>query len=227
MDEACERIKKQDLEDKFLVLTFDDGYEDYYHTTYPILDKYGYPSIVYLVPSYIESKKVFWWDEGLGESALLNWQQIKELQAKGLTSFGSHTWSHADLEDRDIKTIRHELAESKSFIEDKLRTPVKHFAYPGGYNNGLSQKLVKSIYSSGLSICDGISTYKASLSGDFSKITRIPVQKSDGKILFAARLKGWIWFEAAVCRLRKSKRARKRKKLACLKSGESRCVVHE
>lgn len=227
MDEACERIKTQELDDKLVVLTFDDGYEDYYHEAYPILENYGYPSIVYLVPSYIERKKVFWWDQDLGESALLSWQQIKELKAKGLTSFGSHTWSHTNLIETDIKTIRQELTQSKNFIEDKLKVSIKHFAYPGGYNNGLSQKLVKDTYVSGTSICDGISTCKASLSGDLSKITRIPVQKSDGKALFAARLKGWIWFERATCRLKKAKSSRKVRKCGHIKSGESGCVVHE
>ncbi|NLM36127.1 MAG: polysaccharide deacetylase family protein [Clostridiales bacterium] len=227
MDEACERIKNKNLEDKLVVLTFDDGYEDYYHHAYPILEKYGYPSMVYLVPSYIERKKVFWWDEALGESPLLSWQQIKELQDKGLTSFGSHTWSHTNLRETDIKTIRQELTQSKNYIEDKLNIPVKHFAYPGGYNNGLSQKLVKGIYTSGTCICDGISTYKASLSGDLSKIARVPVQKSDGKVLFAARLRGWIWFEKAVCRYKKLKNNKKVRKYSSIKSGESRCVVNE
>lgn len=157
----------------------------------------------------------------------MSWQQIKELQDKGLTSFGSHTWSHTNLRETDIKTIRQELTQSKNYIEDKLNIPVKHFAYPGGYNNGLSQKLVKGIYTSGTCICDGISTYKASLSGDLSKIARVPVQKSDGKVLFAARLRGWIWFEKAVCRYKKLKNNKKVRKYSSIKSGESRCVVNE
>lgn len=227
MDEACERIKNKELDDKLVVLTFDDGYEDYYYAAYPILEQYSYPSLVYLVPSYIESKKVFWWDETLGESPLLSWQQIKELKDKGLTSFGSHTWSHTNLKETDIKTIRQEITQSKNFIEDKLKVTVNHFAYPGGYNNGLSQKLVKGNYVSGTAICDGISTYKASFSGDLSKIVRIPVQKSDGKILFAARMKGWIWFERAICMLSKLKNPKKVRKNGYTKSGESRCLVNE
>ena len=50
---------------------------------------------------------------------------------------GSHTGSHADLGAISENRARHELADSKKTLEDKLQRPVRWFAYPyGAFNAG-------------------------------------------------------------------------------------------
>lgn len=45
-----------------VVVTFDDGYRDYYEQAYPILEELGIPAINFLPTRFIDEGAPFWWD---------------------------------------------------------------------------------------------------------------------------------------------------------------------
>lgn len=45
------------------VVTFDDGWQDFYTYAFPILKKYNIPATVFLPTNYIDTKKWFWTDQ--------------------------------------------------------------------------------------------------------------------------------------------------------------------
>ena len=47
---------------KSVVLTFDDGYVDFYKNTYPLLKKYNVPATVFVATGNIGNTREFWWD---------------------------------------------------------------------------------------------------------------------------------------------------------------------
>ena len=181
--------------EKYAVLTFDDGYEDFYDNAFPILYKYNYPSIVYLVSDYIESGKVFWWDKNLGDSKLLSWNQIAELKNSGIVQFGSHSMNHPDFNLLKKDEIRKELYKSQDLLQEKLSQEIKHFSYPRGIVTHCAQEMIGTYYKSAVSIFDGHEITEHNQKNDFMKIKRMPVQRSDGCYLFGPRLKGWLIIE--------------------------------
>lgn len=42
------------------MLTFDDGYKDFYTNVFPILQKYKIPATIFLIADFVGSEKVFW-----------------------------------------------------------------------------------------------------------------------------------------------------------------------
>ena len=64
---------------KNIVLTFDDGYEDFDTVVYPLLQKYGVKAAVFIIGSKIDKTNY-----------LKSWQ-IKELYNSGLVEIGNHT----------------------------------------------------------------------------------------------------------------------------------------
>lgn len=64
----------------------------------------------------------------------LDWKQLAEMQRAGVT-IGSHTCSHALLSNEPLGTVRHEVSDSRSLLEEKLGIRVEHFAYPDGRFN--------------------------------------------------------------------------------------------
>lgn len=46
-----------------VLVTFDDGYRDYYELAYPILRELGIPAINFLSTKYIDDGDLFWWDK--------------------------------------------------------------------------------------------------------------------------------------------------------------------
>jgi peptidoglycan/xylan/chitin deacetylase (PgdA/CDA1 family) len=89
----------------------------------------------------------------ISEMAPLSWEMIEEMQRAGI-EIGSHTRSHVLLTCEQIESARQELIESKTVLEDKLKRPVHHFAYPDGRWNPAVLEAVKSAgYKYGYTIC--------------------------------------------------------------------------
>ncbi|MCX2745199.1 polysaccharide deacetylase family protein [Mangrovivirga sp. M17] len=62
-----------------VLITVDDGDLSFYENAFPLLRKYNIPSILFIIPSLIETDKPFWWDEyeyyseKQGDKNELNW----------------------------------------------------------------------------------------------------------------------------------------------------------
>lgn len=198
MEEAFQMIKNKSIYGKYIVLTFDDGYKDVFDNAFPILKQFNYPSIHYLVPGYIESNRVFSWDKELGESRLMNWKQIMELQKDKLIIIGSHTLNHYDLDTLDEETLRDELEESKNILEDMIEKRITHFAYPRGIYSKEVEKILCEFYNTGVLIFKGVKVDNQLREKEYYRLKRIPIYRSDGKFMFTARIKGGIWLEEVV-----------------------------
>lgn len=74
------------LPDKAVLLTFDDAYLSFYEFVYPVLQLYGYPAVLSIVTSWIDSKP-----EYVGDKELMSWDQIQEVLKSGIVYAASHT----------------------------------------------------------------------------------------------------------------------------------------
>ena len=54
LPEALQRLQDGTLPDRAVVITFDDGWHDFYSVAAPILESFGYPSTLYLTTYYVE-----------------------------------------------------------------------------------------------------------------------------------------------------------------------------
>jgi peptidoglycan/xylan/chitin deacetylase (PgdA/CDA1 family) len=59
---ALSNTKKR-LNDKFALITFDDGYIDNYSLAYPLLKANGVPAVFFIATDFIEKDIIPWWDE--------------------------------------------------------------------------------------------------------------------------------------------------------------------
>lgn len=54
LDEAVQRLYENDLPDRAVVITFDDGTSDFYHRAFPVIQEFGFPATLYLTTFYTE-----------------------------------------------------------------------------------------------------------------------------------------------------------------------------
>lgn len=118
-----------------VLVTFDDGYENFYLNAYPVLKSLGVRATMFLISSRIgddEATRV------TQPSRFLIWPEILEMQANGI-EFQSHTVSHPRLAKVDRRKLEHELGDSKRVLEAHLRRPVTVLAYPFGSSDAVVQ----------------------------------------------------------------------------------------
>lgn len=123
-----------------VVLTFDDGYENFREYAWPILQRYGFPATVYLVSSLL-GRSASWLDKDMSDARLMDAATIRSLRAEGV-HFGSHTLTHCRLSKLDENDQRAEIFESKAELEDILGESVTDFCYPYGNYDIRSRDLV-------------------------------------------------------------------------------------
>lgn len=123
--------KETELPSKSFILTFDDGYLDFYTQAYPILKRYNLKATNFLILNSLDL-----------EGNLKKWQ-IREMFYSGLADFGSHSLSHGNLTLMSKEKIRQEIFDSKFHLENTLEIPIDFFAYPGGNYSNLIERLTK------------------------------------------------------------------------------------
>lgn len=67
----------------------------------------------------------------LPSDLMMTANQVQQMRASGML-IGAHTVNHPILAKIDIKTAEKEILESKLYLEDLLKEPIKLFAYPNG-----------------------------------------------------------------------------------------------
>lgn len=121
------------LPDKTAIITFDDGYSNNYEGAFIPLCERGMRATWYVVSSEAGGY-AHWQGARTEETGLMSAGQWRELAESGM-EIGSHTVTHAALDQLDARTLNHELVRSKSQIEDSIGYPVSSFAYPFGRLN--------------------------------------------------------------------------------------------
>jgi peptidoglycan/xylan/chitin deacetylase (PgdA/CDA1 family) len=120
------------LPEKPVVLTFDDGFADFYTIVAPRLAAVGFSATLYVATGFIESTSLWLGSSGEGGRPMLTWPQVREVAELGI-EIGSHTHSHPELDRCSVDDVIHEIRRSRRDLEHQLDQAVTTFAYPFGY----------------------------------------------------------------------------------------------
>ncbi|MBO0686828.1 MAG: polysaccharide deacetylase family protein [Candidatus Dormibacteraeota bacterium] len=134
---------QEDLPPQPVVLTFDDGYRDFFTTAWPLLREHDFKAVSYVVPGF------------LGGRNYMTPEEVKELDLAGI-EIASHTVHHFDLTKLDPGTLNLELQASRGYLEQLLGHPVLDFCYPSGkYNADVEAAVAAAGYQSATGEVDG------------------------------------------------------------------------
>lgn len=140
-----------------VLITFDDGYLDNWVYAAPLLQKYGFNAVLFIVtgwigqglprpclgqadlpptPDHERCKALI--AQGRADDVMLRWSEVRALREQGVFEFHSHTHTHTrwDLgaQARDkIAHMREELMRSRAVLKRELGSVSEHFCWPQGY----------------------------------------------------------------------------------------------
>jgi peptidoglycan/xylan/chitin deacetylase (PgdA/CDA1 family) len=120
----------QSLRGKPVILTFDDGYQDFLTAAMPVLRAHGFSATVFLVAERIGGNAD--WDSRYGQPApLLLWEEVRALQEAGI-EFGCHSSVHRAMTGMRRPELAEDMVRARAILEEGLGTSVKSLAYPYG-----------------------------------------------------------------------------------------------
>lgn len=184
---------KEPIPPRVAVLTFDDGYENFYEFACPVLRQYGFGATVFVVTEHVGGASR--WDPG-SAMPLMNWDQLRELTLQGI-EIGSHTVNHERLTQLSTAAAKWELETSRRVLEQKLGVPVDALAYPyGDWNDSVEELARQTGYRRACSSIRG----NRHAAAELHRLKRVPVD--DFTDLFRLRRKLSSIYDLT-CRLRR------------------------
>ncbi|MDQ3696997.1 MAG: glycosyltransferase [Gemmatimonadota bacterium] len=122
-------MARRPLDGRRVMLTFDDAYEDFGTAAWPLLRRYGFQALLFVVTGRVGMTNS--WDPDGRNEPLLDWEALRALADEGV-HIGSHTVSHPRLTSCAAAQIVEELARSRATIAERLGLPPMDVAYPWG-----------------------------------------------------------------------------------------------
>ena len=145
------------LPKKPVLITFDDGFLDFFTQALPILNNYKFASTLYVTTGFIGETSRWLASEGEGNRLMLNPTQLKELPSYQV-EIGAHSHTHPQLDLLTIDAAKAEICKSKMILEGYIQQVILSFAYPHGYyNKQVRQAVIDAGFTSACGVKDAMS----------------------------------------------------------------------
>ncbi len=111
---------------KSVILSFDDGYEDFYTDVLPILKKYNVHAVEYVISGFIDHPNY------------MTGEELGEVIKSNLVEIGCHTVHHPNLAQLNTISAEQEISGCKKDLQSRFGVNTISFAYPyGAYSESL------------------------------------------------------------------------------------------
>jgi peptidoglycan/xylan/chitin deacetylase (PgdA/CDA1 family) len=183
-DYVAARRANRELPDYSIILTFDDGFEDFYSVVAPQLRERQMPATVFVITDRAFGRFV-----PNGET-FLDWKQVRELADAGI-EIGSHSCSHVPLTELSLEEAAKELSESRTLTETHIGVSPVSLSYPFGQTSSSISALAESLgYACAIASDAGPNANDASI----YQLSRTVIASDDNVSAFAARVSGLTWW---------------------------------
>ncbi len=158
---------RQQIPDKTMAITFDDGYISIFDTAFPILQEFGFPFTVFINTQPLNDRM----------NGYMTWEQVKTLSDAGVT-IANHMENHPHMVDaeqgedqnaRDTR-LREELLRAQARIARETGQDHKFIAYPYGEYDLANKAMLDSLGFMGLGQQSGAIGFDS----DFLALPRFP-----------------------------------------------------
>jgi len=193
LEDAADHIESGSVVSDGVVLTFDDGTDDWLEHVLPALHRHDVPATFYVATDFVDRRIPF-----PGDGRPAEWAALKELASSPLVTIGSHTHRHVLLDRLPAAEIDDELDRSIDLLRDHLGIDPTHFAYPKAVaGSPTAEAAVRRRFRT--AVLAGTRSNPAGT--DLHRLRRSPVQASDSGRWFHRKANGGMHLEDDLRRL--------------------------
>lgn len=129
---------EQQIPEKAVLITIDDGWRSAYDIAFPLLKKYGFPAAVFVYTDFVGAKSAVTWDQlkTMAASGI-------DVQCKALTKDNLALRKPGEILPNYLNRLAHELSASRHRIQETLGRPCHYLAYPYGNTNALLEAIAR------------------------------------------------------------------------------------
>jgi peptidoglycan/xylan/chitin deacetylase (PgdA/CDA1 family) len=117
---------------KPIILSFDDGYMDFYTDVFPILKQEKVKAVAYIIVDF------------LNRPDFMFSFQLEEIARSPLIEIGAHTMDHLALQGMATDSAKYQIFQSRIALQKELHLPINSFAYPYGSFDQQAINLVRA-----------------------------------------------------------------------------------
>lgn len=174
------KMKSQGRE---VLITFDDGHYSFQKDAVPLLQKYEFPAVMFLISDSVKQGRSKGYEDSLNLDEILKLAKIPGIDFQG------HTKTHWHLREMTPAELHVELVESKKDLEAMLGTPVDYLAYPfGEFNEAVMKATEEAGYQ--LAFATSFKKLEGIPEGPYS-LTRSKISRSsDNPLVFWSHVSG-------------------------------------
>ena len=172
-DLAASFENREPLPPKSVILTFDDGFRDFYTNAFPLLKKYNMRAVSFYVVGYSNFP------------GYMDQQMLREIHDSGLVDVQSHSMNHLVLTKLTPEEQRREIFDSKRILEEVLGKRINYFAYPYG---DFDQNIINLVREAGYKLSFGTLPGDVLRKSDYLSLPRLAVTGFDDLVRFKNKL---------------------------------------
>ena len=155
------------IKQRKLLLTIDDGYQSFYEKAWPILKDFKIPFIL-----FVSTREV-------GKRGYMSWENIREIEKYDFVEIGNHSHTHEYLIDFTNEEIRKDLTNSLNIFKKELGKNSNFFSYPFGE---YSTDLKKIVVDLGFKYAFGQHSGVVDQTKNYFEMPRFPINEKYGEI---------------------------------------------
>lgn len=159
LDQAFAALSgEKPVPDHAVVLTFDDGCEDFNDYVLPVLRRYNFPATVFPVAGLLGRESEWFAAQGREAPKIMDGETLRQLRQLGIL-VGGHTMTHPRLSRIGRAEMKQEIVQSKEVLEDLLGESLDFFCYPyGDFDTEITRTVREAGYRCALSCIRGSAT---------------------------------------------------------------------
>jgi peptidoglycan/xylan/chitin deacetylase (PgdA/CDA1 family) len=185
--EAALDLLEADPAERYVSVTFDDGYHDNLDNAIPVLRDLAIPATIFVPSAVLDgTAQLYWYDR---QPTVLSWDEVRDISREPLFTIGAHTRTHPALPCLADDAAWTEISESKRDVEERIGRPVTSFAYPAGiYGRREVELVAKAGYRLAVTVEPGLNTLDTSP----HVLRRMFIDRRDNLAMFEAKLTGLL-----------------------------------